>query len=185
MHLPSHYREAYLTAGASSARQNPGAWSDNDRARGTARQVGASSRWKLIVREPEMLKRSDEILKIGWSGRLSQISISTQLIGGHDIRFQRGGSQDDDNWRGLEMPANPFEDFQPHHVRQFQVQKHEGREWELLAVGEFANALQIVNRLLAVAGDLNGVGEAYFLHGVLEKEHIIGIVFDLENCLHV
>src|SRR5205814_7417493 len=55
---------------------------------------------------------------------------------------------------------------------------------KFLPVREPAGALQIVNRLLSITRHLNGVRHPRLLHGVLQEEYIVRIVFDLENCFH-
>ena len=45
-------------------------------------------------------------------------------------------------------------------------------------------ALQIVNRLLPIVGDLNGICYRRLVHGPLHKADIVRVVFDMEDRFH-
>jgi hypothetical protein len=137
-----------------------------------------------VVGQPEIPDGFDHILKFVGFRWLGQESVGAQPIGGDNVRVLSGCRQHQDGQGGTGLSADPFENVQSHHVRQFQVQQHERWKGIFFAVCEFSGSLQVVNGLLSIAGDLNRIRHSGFLHGVLKKKNVVGIIFDLEDCFH-
>ena len=85
--------------------------------------------------------------------------------------------------RSSSWAAQPLEHLVARAPGKLEVEEHEGGKGMLVAVREAPVALQVVDGFLAVARDLEGVGQAGLLEGALEEEYVVGIVLDEQDGL--
>ena len=82
---------------------------------------------------------------------------------------------------GARIALDPLEHFQPVHLGQFQVeQDHLGRVLDL-ARGVRAFAENELQRLRAVAGDLDAIRELGFAQGAQRQFQVLRVVFDQQD----
>jgi hypothetical protein len=112
------------------------------------------------LHQPKIVNGPHQALQFTHVRRFHQVGIGARPIRLGDVPLLAGGTEDDHNARKFWLLTNPFQDVQPHHEWQFQIEQNKTRQWKFLPLGEFANALQIVDGLLAIVSDLAACDKA-------------------------
>src|SRR5882672_8005906 len=77
--------------------------------------------------------------------------------------------------------THPRQHFETTEERQLQIEQYQGWNRERLAIRVFAGAGEIVDCLLAISGEVDGVRYGSFLQSVMHKKYVIIAVFHEEN----
>lgn len=76
------------------------------------------------------------------------------------------------------MLLQPGEEIKAVGDGHFQICDNEGGERKSLSILKFTLALKEGNRLLSIAGDINGLFQTSFFKGPGQQKHIIIVIFD-------
>ena len=79
------------------------------------------------------------------------------------------------------MIAEPMEDFQAATARHFNIQNDDSRKWESKAIGELTPLTKIIEGLLSISDELQGVTDSGAAQCHFQKIDVIFVIFGDEN----
>jgi hypothetical protein len=126
----------------------------------------ASSFFELIVSESVKFERCREIFKLVRRGRLDEVGIRPEGVTPAQIAGFIGGREHDYHQRfKYLLTADPSKHVMAGYIWQFKVKKYYGRQWVIIAIGEFAGTGEIIHRLLAVPDYIKRIDQVSLVEG--------------------
>src|SRR6202041_1693568 len=137
---------------------------------------------RLVHHQPvqaELLRRFHELSEIDG---LAYEAVGAQTVAGQNVLlFVAGGQYDDRNAARALVGPHPPQDIETAQLGQFEIEQNHGGHGLGIPVRVRAGCEQVVERLDAVANDLDLVEDLAPFEGAQREFLIVGIVLDEEN----
>src|SRR5882672_10735707 len=138
--------------------------------------------WLLVQHEPvevDVLDHLDQRLE---PDRLGQVRVDSEVVGAIDVhRLPRGGQHDHREPPDRRLLAQPGQHLQARAPRELQVEQHEDGQREPAPILVGRRPAQVRDRLLAVADELDRVGQIGLAESALDEQGIVGGVLDEQD----
>ena len=121
------------------------------------------------MQQPELLDCFAHVHGHVGVGLLYEEGISAGFVDALDVTFLDGGAENDDD-EGFKagLASNPFEHLHTHFDGELQIEEDNARERELFTIGVWCGTRKVIDGLLAIGDDLNGISDLGLFEGVLK-----------------
>lgn len=115
------------------------------------------------------------------AGRFDDEGVGAKLVSVMDVITPGGGGKDDDGQgRQAGGLAEPLQDFHAAFAREFDIKDDETGH-VMASIGLAGDGGEVIDGLLAIGHDKNGIGDFGGGKGVLEEEDVIFVVVGVED----